>query len=170
MGGFISFGAIYARDLGVGRPGLALALFGAVVSAVRLFGRRIPDRFGARRTLVCSFVTLSVGLATIGLWQAPLGLFVGTFVLAVGQALTYPSAMLLAIETTSASERSAAVGSVGAFVDVALGLGALVVGSIAAGAGYGTAFLAVSGVALCGLFVLAPMRNTRRIPLEEGTS
>jgi MFS family permease len=168
FGGFAAFAAIYARDLGIDRPGLIFVLFGGTISLVRLFGRKLPDLLGARRMLALSFVCLAIGLATIGAWNSVTGLLVGTFVFAVGQAMTYPSAMLLAMESTSGAERSAAVGSVGAFVDVALGLGAFTLGGVAKYWGYGGAFLVASAVALSALLVLAPLRHTGGIPAEEG--
>lgn len=168
FGGFATFAALYARDLGIDRPGLVFALFGGVICLVRAFGRKLPDALGARRTLVLSFLTLAAGLATIGGWQSTTGLLVGTIVFAAGQALTYPSAVLLAMEATTTAERSATVGTVGAFVDVAIGLGAFTLGGVAAVWGYGGAFLVASLVALSGLFVLVPLRHSGRIPAEEG--
>jgi len=168
FGGFLTFAALYARDLGIGRPGLVFALFGGIICLVRAFGRKLPDALGARRTLVLSFVTLAAGLATIGGWQSTTGLLVGTVVFAAGQALTYPSAVLLAMEATTTAERSATVGTVGAFVDVAIGLGAFTLGGVAAVWGYSGVFLVASLVALSGLCVLVPLRHSGRIPLEEG--
>jgi MFS family permease len=168
FGGFATFAALYARDLGIDRPGLVFALFGGVICIVRAFGRRLPDALGARRTLVLSFLTLAAGLATIGGWQSTTGLLVGTVVFAAGQALTYPSAVLLAMEATTTAERSATVGTVGAFVDVAIGFGALTLGGVAAVWGYGGAFLVASLVAISGLVVLVPLRRSNRIPAEEG--
>ncbi len=162
--GFVTFGALYARDLGIDRPGLIFALFGGVICLVRAFGRRLPDALGARRTLLLSFLALAAGLATLGGWQSTSGLLVGTVVFALGQALMYPSAVLLAMESTPAAERSATVGTVGAFVDVALGLGAFTLGAVAAVSGYGGAFLVASLVSLSGLLVLLPLR---RAPLAE---
>jgi len=164
FGGFVAFGAIYARDLGLERPGLIFGLFGGVVSLVRFFGRRLPDVLGATRTLELSFVCLAAGLALIGGWQTETGLLVGTVIFAVGQAMTYPSAVLLAVQSTSASERSAVVGTVGAAVDVALGVGALSLGGVARFWGYGGAFLVGSAVALSGLIALWPLRSAARRP------
>lgn len=166
FGGFVAFAAIYARDVGVERPGLIFALFGGVVSCVRFFGRRLPDVLGATRTLELSFVCLAAGLALIGAWQTETGLIVGTIVFAAGQAMTYPSAVLLAVQSTNVAERSAVVGSVGAAVDVALGVGALTLGTVAKFWGYGGAFLVASAVALTGLAALWPLRSPRTIPAE----
>ena len=73
FGGFVTFAALYARDLGIDRPGLVFALFGGVICLVRAFGRKLPDALGARRTLVLSFLTLAAGLAMIGGWQSTTG-------------------------------------------------------------------------------------------------
>ena len=164
FGGFVAFAGIYARDLGIDRPGLVFGLFGATVAAVRFFGRRLPDALGPRRTLELSFVFLAIGLAVIGGWRSTTGLLVGTVVFGVGQAMTYPSAVLLAVEATSASERSAAVGSVGAAVDIALGVGAVTLGGVAHFWGYDGAFLVAAAVALSGLAVLRPLRAGATIP------
>jgi MFS family permease len=169
FGGFVAFAALYARELGFDRPGLIFALFGSVVVLVRTFGRKLPDRLGGRKTLVLCFVNLALGLATIGAWQTEAGLIVGTAIFAVGQALSYPAAVLLAMETSSEAERSAVVGGVTAFVDVALSLGAFTLGAVAAVTGYAGAFVVASVVALSGLLVVVPRRRSERIAVEEGT-
>lgn len=167
FGGFVAFAAIYAQDLGIGRPGLIFALFGGVIALVRFFGRRLPDALGPARTLELSLVCIAAGLALIGGWRTTTGLIVGTVVFGVGQAMTYPSAVLLAVQSTDARERSAVVGSVGAAVDVALGVGALTLGTVAKFWGYGGAFLVASAVALTGLAALWPLRSSRRVAVES---
>jgi MFS family permease len=169
FGGFVAFAALYAREVGVDRPGLVFALFGSVVVLVRIVGRKLPDRLGSRRTLALCFVNLAVGLATIGVWQSTTGLIVGTAIFAVGQALSYPAAVLLAMETSSEAERSAVVGGVTAFVDVALSLGAFTLGAVAALTGYAGAFVVASVVALCGLLLVVPRLRSREVALEEST-
>jgi predicted MFS family arabinose efflux permease len=72
--------------------------------------------------------------------------------------------VLLAINASSTEERAAVVGSVGAFVDVALGLGAVILGGVASVTGYGGSFLVASAIALSGLLAVASLRRSRRIP------
>jgi MFS family permease len=167
FGGFVAFAALYARELGFDRPGLVFALFGGVIVLVRTFGRKLPDRLGARSTLMLCFVNLGLGLATMGIWQTQAGLLVGTTIFAVGQALSFPAAVLLAMQTSTEAERSAVVGGVTAFVDVALGVGAFVLGGVAAVTGYAGAFVVGSVVALSGLLVVAPMRRSSSVAVEE---
>jgi MFS family permease len=170
FGGFGAFAALYARELGIHRPGLVFALFGGVIVLVRAVGRKLPDALGPLRMLVVSFICLAAGLAMIGAWHSTVGLMTGTIVFASGQALAYPSAVLLAMNAASTEERAAVVGSVGAFIDVALGLGAVVLGAVASVWGYRGAFLVASALALSGMLALAPLRRSERIPAEEGAS
>jgi MFS family permease len=160
FGGFNAFAALYAREIGV-RPGVVFAVFGTVVLLVRAFGRKIPDRFGGRSTATVACATIAIGLALMALWRDPAGLIAGTIVFAVGQSLAYPAVTLLAIARTRPSERSAAIGAVGAAVDSALGLGALALGSAAEAVGYDGAFLLAGTVAACGVLVLARLGPSR---------
>jgi predicted MFS family arabinose efflux permease len=86
---------------------------------------------------------------------------VGTAVFGSGQALAYPAIALLAISRAAPAERSAAVGSVAAFVDVALGVGAFVLGAVAEAQGYPGVFLAGAVSAAIGLLLLARLQTWR---------
>ena len=170
FGGFNAFVALYARELEFDRPGVVFAVFAAVVVLVRSVGRRIPDRLGPRPTLVLASLLLAAGLATIGGWRSVSGLLVGTAIFASGQALAYPAVMLLAIARTAEAERSAVVGSVTAFVDVALGAGASTLGAVAEVAGYRGAFLVASAVAASALVPLLALGAPRARALATAAS
>ena len=154
FGGFNAFIALYALEVGLEGVGPLLALFAIVVVAVRSFGAKIPDRLGPARTVRLALVTLTVGLLTIGLWDAPVGLYAGTFVFSVGQALAFPAVMTLALSRTPADDRGAVAGTVTAFVDVAIATGAIALGAVADLSGYSAVFLVSATVAAAGLAVL----------------
>jgi MFS family permease len=155
FGGFNAFAALHAREIGVERPGLVFLAFAGVVILVRLFGRRLPDRLGARVAASTACAAVASGLVIVAAWQAPAGLFIGTAVFAVGQAFAYPAVALLAMSRSTAAERSAAVGAVIAFVDVALVSGAFLLGIAAEIAGYGAVFAAGAASAVVGLVLLS---------------
>jgi MFS family permease len=155
FGGFNAFAALHAREVGVGRPGLVFLVFAGVVILVRLFGRTIPDRLGARVAASTACAAVATGLVVVAVWQAPAGLFIGTAIFAVGQAFAYPAIALLAMSRATAAERSAAVGAVIAFVDVALVSGAFLLGIAAEFAGYGAVFAAGAASAVAGLVLLS---------------
>jgi MFS family permease len=154
MGGFIAFIALYALDVGLDGAGPLFALFAVVVVAIRSLGAKIPDRLGPARTVRIALVALAVGLATIGLWDAPVGLYVGTFVFSIGQGLAFPAVLTLAMSRTPAGDRGAVAGTVTAFVDVAIAVGAIVLGGVADLGGYSAVFLVAAAVAGSGLLLL----------------
>lgn len=156
--GFSAFVALYARELGLEGAGTVFFVFSATVVGIRVLGRRIPDRLGPKRAAGAALVFLAVGLSTIGLWNEPVGLFVGTVVFATGQALAFPSLMTLAVAGAPPAERSAVVGTFSACADVGFGIGALTLGAVAASAGYDGVFLVCALASVFGASVLVRIR------------
>ena len=157
FGGFNAFAVLHAREVGLDRPGLVFLVFAGVVVGVRLLGRTLPDRLGARAAASSACAAVACGLVIVAAWQSEAGVLVGTAVFAVGQALAYPAVALLAMTRAAPSERSAAVAAVIAFVDVALLSGAFVLGFAADAAGYDAVFWFGALSAACGLVLLARM-------------
>ena len=154
FGGFNAFAVLHAREVGLANPGLVFVVFGGVVVLVRIVGRRLPDRLGARAAASAACAAIAVGLVVLAAWPTPTGLLVGTAVFAAGQALAYPAVVLLAMARSAPAERSAVVGAVAAFVDVALAAGAFVLALAAEGAGYRAVFLAAAVSAVAGLALI----------------
>ncbi|MGH3716443.1 MAG: MFS transporter, partial [Micromonosporaceae bacterium] len=151
MAGLLTFAPLYARDLGLPDSGWLLFGFAGIVVLIRSVGARLPDRLGASRATIAALTLAVAGLATIGLWRTAPGLVAGAAVLAVGVALATPAIMMLALEGTPANERGAVSGTIGMSLDLALGLGPITLGLVAAVTGRGSAFLAAAGVAALGL-------------------
>jgi MFS family permease len=159
--GFSAFVALHARELGLGGAGPAFLLYAAVVLVIRSAGRRIPDRLGPVRAARSALVLLAAGLAIIGAVNSPAGLYAGTFVFALGQSLTFPALMTLAVSAAPVAERSAVIGSFSAFADLGFAAGAVSLGAVASVAGYRGVFLAGAGLALSGLALLRASRLRR---------
>jgi MFS family permease len=134
--------------------GLVFLLYGVVILIVRIFGARIPDRFGAAQTGLVALVGAGIGILMVSALPSTAGLMAGTVVFAVGMSLLYPALLLLSLHNIADSERASVVGTFSSFFDLSTGFGAAIAGLIAEFAGYRGAF-AVSGVmCLSGLFVL----------------
>jgi MFS family permease len=159
FGGFNAFIALYALDVGLDRAGPLFAIFALVVVTVRSAGAKIPDRLGPLRTVRIALVALAAGLATMGFWDAPVGLYVGTLVFSVGQALAFPALMTLAMRRAPTRERGVVAGTVTAFVDLAIASGAVVLGGVADLGGYPAVFLVAAAVAGAGLVLLQRLRE-----------
>ncbi|HEV8571647.1 MAG TPA: MFS transporter [Actinomycetota bacterium] len=159
MAGYFAFLPLYSRVAGLEGSRLIFLLFSAVVIAVRSAGARVPDRIGPRRASMGALISTAVGMLTLASWPDAGGVVAGTAVLAVGQALAFPALMTLAMRGVPASERGSLVGTFTAFVEVAFGLGPVLLGFVAEGFGFRGAFLASGIVALGGLLLLPPARE-----------
>jgi len=158
MATFLTFVPLHAARLGLAGAGPALAVFGVVVIAVRLFGAKLPDRVGGVRLTGVALVFTATGLVIIGTVGGLLGLLVGSAVLGVGVAMTMPAVLTLAIGRAPATERGSVVGTASLFLDLAFGFAPVVLAPIAVAAGYPALFLASAVVALAGLAVLGATR------------
>lgn len=162
-----TFGALYARELGLDGGGAVFLTYAAVILATRVVGRQIPDRLGAKRTSSTALVLLAAGLLVIGLWNVPAGLFVGTVIVGLGHALAFPSLMTLAVNAAPAGERSSVVGTFTAFTELGFLVGALTLGAVASVVGYDGVFVVCAAGPLLGALVL--MRLAIRSPVPAAT-
>jgi MFS family permease len=164
--GFNTFVALYARELGLDGAGPVFFLFSGIVVGIRLFGRRLPDRLGPKRAAGSAIVLVVSGMLTIGLWNDPAGLYLGSAIYAVGAALAFPALMTLAIAGADDSDRSSVVGTFSACADVGFALGALSLGGVAAVTGYDGVFVFSAAVTMLGAFVLARLPALRLEPAQ----
>jgi MFS family permease len=162
--GLGTFGALYARDLGLEGAGSVFLVFSAVVVSTRVLARQVPDRLGPKRTGRIALSLIAAGLFTIGLWNVPAGLFVGTVVVAFGHALAFPSLMTLAVNAGPASERSSIVGTFSAFTELGFLVGALSLGAVASSLGYDGVFVVCAFGPLLGVAVLSRITVRRAVP------
>jgi MFS family permease len=164
--GLGTFGALYARDLGLDGAGSVFLLFSLVVVATRVLARRVPDRLGPKRTSRIALTLIALGLFTIGLWNVPAGLFLGTVVVAFGHALAFPSLMTLAVNAAPAGERSSVVGTFSAFTELGFLVGALSLGAVASAAGYDGVFVVCAFGPLLGVLALSRLAAPRPVALD----
>ncbi len=165
--GFNAFVALYARELGLSGAGWVFFVYSAIVISIRVFGRRLPDRLGAKRASGAALGSLAAGLLVIGLWQAPVGLYLGTAVFAAGTALAFPALLTLAVDRADVSERSSVIGTFSACIDVGFALGALSLGAVASVTGYSGVFVAAAFAAIAGGLVLFRIPTQLRVPAAE---
>ena len=165
--GLGTFGALYARDLGLDGAGSVFLVFAVVVVATRVVARQVPDRLGPKRTARIALTLIAAGLFTIGLWNVPAGLFLGTIVVGFGHALAFPSLMTLAVNTGPASERSSIVGTFSAFTELGFLVGALSLGAVASATGYDGVFVVCAFGPLLGVLVLSRLTTRPVAPVPE---
>ena len=168
LAGYNTFVPLYALSLGLDGSRGVLALYSVIVIAVRSLGARIPDRLGPPLTARAALGVSAVGLLVVALWAQPAGLYAGTALFALGQSLTFPALMTIAIHSASAAERSSVIGTFTAFFDLAFGAGAVSLGAVAAAIGYDGSFFVAGAVAAAGAGLL--LARARRSSNGDATA
>ncbi len=169
MAGFLTFMPLYGPRFGFDNGGLPLTVYALIVVALRIVGATWPDRFGAARLSSIALAVSAAGLAVIGLVPSTVGLLVGTAVFASGVAFTMPALLSVAVSRVPPNERGTVVGTATVFLDVAFGVGPVVLGAVAARAGYGPAFVAAAASAALGCALLLSRRGAYGRPAGQPT-
>jgi MFS family permease len=157
LAGFIEFVPLDVLQIGMDDSSAVFLLYGCLILTVRIFGARVPDRIGPLKAGTIATGTTAAGLLIMAAFAEPAGLFAGTIVFSIGMSFLYPAMLLLALTGLADNERGAAVGTTSSFFDLSQGIGALVLGIVAALTGYRGAFVAG---ALLGLAALVLLRST----------
>lgn len=166
---FSTFVSLYALELGMSGSRFVFFTYSFTVLLIRLFGARIPDAIGPRRSATIATMTVGAGLLVMSVWGEPAGLYLGSFVFGIGQAFAFPALMTLAVRDAPPRERGAVVGTYSAFVDLAFGLGAVSLGPVAHLVGYRGAFAVSAGVAVVGLVLLRTRVRAARVDSATGS-
>ena len=164
MAGFLTFVPLYVRQLGMDGAGFPLVLYALIVVGLRIVGARLPDRLGAVRLSGSALAASGLGLAIMGLVPTPTGLLVGTAVMAVGVAFTFPALLALAVSRVVPEERGVVVGTTSVFLDLAFGLSPVALGAVVERAGYPAMFMVGAAIALVGSAALFLRRSTVAAP------
>jgi predicted MFS family arabinose efflux permease len=151
VSGFI---VLLLESRGVGNGTLAFIAFAATVVGVRLVGGNLPDRFGGARCAAVAGLVEAAGLATIAAAQTLPIAVLGALAMGGAFALLLPSLALLSLENVPIERRGATMGTLTAFFDLGVGVGAPLAGLAATLAGYGASFWMAAVFAL-GLAILA---------------
>jgi MFS family permease len=160
--GFAGFIVLFAIQQGIGEAGWLFTAYGLSVGVMRLIGVNWPDRFGPEHTGSIALLTATAGLTIIGISSDRATLLLGVIIFAAGQALCFPSFLMIALRGSSDRDRGARVGVFSSFLDIGVSLGSLVFGLAGETLGYSGGFVIAAVVDfLAALFLLGPMTYRR---------
>jgi MFS family permease len=154
MAGFLAFVPLHVLDIGMTSAGLVLLLFAGTVVLVRSLGARLPDLLGPRRAIRAALTLSAVALTLVATWHTVTGMVLGAVLLGFGVALVTPSVFALAAAAAPEGERGQVMATTSAFIDVAFGLGPMVMGLVAAGFGRPAVFATGALIAIAGLVLV----------------
>ena len=132
---------IYAVQQGLNNPGLFLLVVAvASLTSMRLTGR-VSDRYGFPVVFLPSLVVIAISILLIPMTHSASGLLVLGAGLGLGLGAAIPSLTAYAASSVSNEKRGAAINTFTLGGDVAMSVGALSLGFIAAQSGTTAAFL-----------------------------
>ncbi len=167
---FTAFLPLYVDDIAsVDRAGIFFLGYGALILVIRLFGATIPDRFGSIPTATLALGALGGGMVAFFVAPNLAGLWVGTLVFAVGQALLFPAMFVRVVNRAPEAERSHAVGTFSLFFDLSQGVGALVLGIVVAQSSNRGAFAAGAIATVVGMVILRAVVARTPLPAPKVT-
>jgi MFS family permease len=147
----------------------AFTAYALVILLSRFFLGGLPDRIHPRRTFYIGLAAMASGLIIIAFGPPPAIAVLGAAILGFGFSFPWSSIASMVLRQTPDQEHGSAVGILGAFYDLFVGIGSLTAGAVSDRFGYPAAFgmavAALGAAAAVGWFVF-PSRE-RKVVLAE---
>lgn len=156
---FNTYIPLYAREQGLSGARWLFILFTTTIILVRGLGARIPDDLGALLTAQISLCIGGVGLLLLGIGGSHLVLALATILFGLGQSLSFPALLSLAVSGSNPREHGAVVGTFTAFFDLAFGGAAFLLGVVAGRWGYDGALTVAGVTTFAGLIPLMVVKR-----------
>jgi MFS family permease len=164
MAGFLAFGVLRARSVGLEAWSLVLLLFGACVVGCRIGFARLPDRRPARVVLLGALATTAVGTVALGVAPGVPGLLAGAALCGVGTAFLTPAAFAMVFAAVPAAERGSAAATTSLFLDLGFTGGPVLLGLVAAASSLPAGFVVLAAVPAAAMALVAARTGSAARP------
>lgn len=163
---FTAFVPDHALDVGLGGSSGIFVLYSVVCLVVRLAGARLPERLGFRTALTIALAFNTGALLVAGLIATPAGIYLATFLLAIGISFQYPSLNALTVNAVPDRERAPALSSFTMFFEIGVVFAGIVFGGIGELTSKRGGFIAAAGAGVAGLVLVWTVLG-RRSPAPQ---
>lgn len=163
FGTISTFVTLYYAYLNWDGAVLCLSVFSILFILGRILFSRAIDTYGGMRTAVCCLALETAGLLILWMAASPhLALF-GAGVTGLGFSLLFPALGVEAVKLVPASNKGAALGGYGLFIDISLGITGPLVGGIASHFGMAYIFPFSMGMVFMGLMLAAGIYYRQKV-------
>ena len=154
-GGMLSFVALYGRELGIHNPAGFFLIYATGVIGARFTSGKFFDRHGPRMILLICLSLLIAGFPVLALLRNPAGFYGAAVILGFGNGVVFPTFQAMTNNMVLQNRRGAANSTLFTAVDIGMGAGMILVGSIAQQFSISMAFIVCSGICIASfLFFL----------------
>jgi predicted MFS family arabinose efflux permease len=148
-----TFTRTYVDERKVGTVGLFFAVYGASAAITRIFGGSRYDEMPHRKVLVTSVSVFGSGLILMGFAQAVPILILAGFVMGSAHGIAFPLLSSEVVNRARIAERGSAMAIFTSIFDIALLIGAPIVGFLIDGFGYSVGFSAAGLTLIVGSLI-----------------
>jgi MFS family permease len=142
---YTTFLPLYARTFGLGNAGYLYSTYAVVLVVIRMLSARIGDRYGRSAVIVPGLsLALMAQLAFAFAWSGQ-ALYLGVSLYAMGVGLAQPGLGAFVIDRLTPERRGIGMATFAQGLDLGMGLGGVLMGSIATQAGFTPMYLCGSG-------------------------
>lgn len=162
FGAISTFITLYYAYLNWSNAVLCLAIFSTFFILGRLIFANAINNYGGLKTAMVCLATESVGLMILWLANAPHFALIGAGISGLGFSLVFPALGVEAVKLAPASNKGAALGAYGLFIDISLGLTGPLIGGVASHFGMQYIFPFSMGMVLVGFLLCVFLKSQRK--------
>jgi len=150
-GGLISFIALYGKEIGITSPSGFFLIFAFGIITARFSSGKAVDRNGPRTIIIICLSLLIAGFPLLALVRNAYGFYFAAFILGIGNGVVWPTFQAMINNIVMPDRRGAANSTAFIAMDLGMGLGMIIAGSIAQRFSISAAFLVCSVFCAAGL-------------------
>lgn len=151
VGPVMAFIAIFARERGIGNPGLFFTVQAIALMFSRTFSGLLADRRGRIFVIIPGLICMAVGFLILPFVHTLSSLLLSSVFLGVGFGTCQPATMALTVDLVSLNERGMAVSTYFLGFDSGIALGSFASGVLATRFSFTTVWTVAAACTLAGL-------------------
>lgn len=161
----MAFLPLFAAERSLGVPGVYFAVQAASLFVSRTVGGKLSDIYGRIPVIVPSVFLLAGGVTLLGFSTSPAMFFGAAVLTGLGAGAVQPVVMAFAIDRAPEQERGASMATLTAFLDLGIGVGAVLLGMVLEVAGFTAIYVGAGVAALLALAVFLVGLRVRALPV-----
>lgn len=146
---------------------LCLSVFSILFILGRVVFSRFMDTYGGMKTAIACLALESLGLMILWLATVPHVALIGAGIAGLGFSLLFPALGVEAVKLVPASNKGAALGGYGLFIDISLGITGPLVGGVASHFGMDYIFAFSMAIVFIGFILALRIYFRRKNELEQ---
>jgi len=167
FGTISTFITLYYASLNWNGAVLCLTVFSLMFIAGRVIFAKAIDNYGGMKTAIYCLALESIGLMVLWLADIPHVALIGAGIAGFGFSLVFPALGVEAVKLVPASNKGAALGGYGLFIDISLGITGPLIGAVASRFGMMYIFPFSMVMVLIGLLLAIRIYYRHKAPVNR---